>query len=344
MKGISKTSIRGLLISIGLASSGLITAAARADNVYVSFDSNNDTIEKFDSGAGNADLGAFATSDLATANGIAFDSHGNLYVANSGGNSITKFDPQGNATRFASGLNAPAGLAFDGYGNLYVANNGDSTIVKITPDGTASVFASAGLSKPTGLAFDQSGNLYVANSGGSTIEKIDADGNPTLFASPDAGYTTLNTPMGLAFDATGNLYVANFMGNNIEEFSADGTALGSFASEGLDNPHGLAFDSSGNLFVANYHHTGDEGSGYSTIEEFTSTGTLVNTFHDRNGNLRDASFVAVTNSAGVPLPLVQPIPEPRARAFLALGAVSFVFLTVDLRPFLKKLLRLPIPF
>ena len=73
--------------------------------------------------------------------GMAFDSAGNLYVANALGNSIEKFTPGGASSVFASGLNIPIGLAFDASGNLYVTDSGDGTIVKFTPGGSGSVFA-----------------------------------------------------------------------------------------------------------------------------------------------------------------------------------------------------------
>lgn len=327
--------------TIGNVLFGLLCAlggAAHADVVYVSFDSNNDAIEKFDSANGNADLGTFANTSLATANGIAFDHQGNLYVSNSSGNTITRFDASGSATQFAAGLNAPAGLAFDAYGNLYVANNGAGNIIEIAPDGTSTTFAT-GLSNPTGLAFDGAGNLYVTTYGDSSIGKISPSGEVTVFATHDPGYNTLNGPMDLAFDANGNLFVANFTGSSIEKFSPDGSAVRLFAThdpnspDSLNNPHGLAFDSSGNLFVANYHHTDTEGTGFSVIDEF-SAGDIasndnslqakpINSFHDANGNLRDASFIAITTNAGVPLPLVQPVPEPAAWRLFMLGAIPF---------------------
>ena len=50
-------------------------------------------------------------------------------------------------------MNGPSGLVFDASGNLYVANSGGNTVERFTPGGAASVFASTGLSGPSGLAF-----------------------------------------------------------------------------------------------------------------------------------------------------------------------------------------------
>ena len=145
-------------------------AASRADILYMS-DFGAGKIEKYDLSTG-ADLGAFATG-LNTATGLAFDSAGNLYAANSGSSTIEKFTSGGVGSVFArTGLNLPMGLAFDSAGNLYAANRGNNTIEKFTPGGTASVFARTGLSSPYGLAFDSAGNLFVANEQNNTILTI----------------------------------------------------------------------------------------------------------------------------------------------------------------------------
>ena len=80
--------------------------------------------------------------------GLAFDSAGNLFVAD--GN-IYKFTPGGTRSTFASGLDYPHGLAFDSAGNLFVADL-SGNIYEFTPDGTRSTFAS-GLATPEFLAF-----------------------------------------------------------------------------------------------------------------------------------------------------------------------------------------------
>ena len=52
-----------------------------------------------------------------------------------------------------TGLSSPYGLAFDTAGNLFVANSGNNTIQKFTPGGVGSVFASARVDQPQFLAF-----------------------------------------------------------------------------------------------------------------------------------------------------------------------------------------------
>jgi DNA-binding beta-propeller fold protein YncE len=139
-------------------------------------------------------------SGLSSPNGIAFDSAGNLFVANEGSNTIFRFTPGGLGSVFADasdGLSSPSGIAFDSVGNLFVANQ--TTIEKFTPGGIGSVFADAsdGLTELADLAFDGSGNLYAVNYSpsllvwDSTIVKFTPDGVDSLFPAPffnGAGY------------------------------------------------------------------------------------------------------------------------------------------------------------
>ena len=64
----------------------------------------------------------------------------------------------------STALSFPYGMAFDRAGNMYVANSGNNTIHEFGPTGKdLGTFASTGLIEPFGLVFDSSGNLFVAN-------------------------------------------------------------------------------------------------------------------------------------------------------------------------------------
>jgi sugar lactone lactonase YvrE len=84
--------------------------------------------------------------------GLAFDSTGNLFVADGANGKIYKVTSDGTRTTFASGFNWPWGLAFDGSGKLFEADYLSGNVYKFTPDGNHSTFAS-GLQAPSGLAF-----------------------------------------------------------------------------------------------------------------------------------------------------------------------------------------------
>jgi sugar lactone lactonase YvrE len=103
-------------------------------NLYVA-DANNGRITKI---APDGTASPFAAG-LGMTWGIAFDANENLYVAAQ--NRIRKITPDGTNTVFAS-LGVPQGLAFDTKGDLFVADSSDDSVKKITPDGTVTKFAS----------------------------------------------------------------------------------------------------------------------------------------------------------------------------------------------------------
>lgn len=158
------------IFTIAIALLGLFSAPARADILYVS--NENNTIEKFTSdGVGSV----FASSGLVNPQSLAFDSAGNLYVANRDIQTIRKFSPNGVGSNFVTtGISFPTGLAFDFLGNLYVGSS-VATIRKFTPAGIRTQFAQEflDLDDPNGLAFNTSGNLYVVKRDiGNSFNKI----------------------------------------------------------------------------------------------------------------------------------------------------------------------------
>ena len=168
--GLTRHLISGILC---LAVISLICSRASAQNLFAvdAVQGNYGNIDEF---TPNGVRSVFA-SGLTTPFAMAFDSGGNLFVAdggdeNAGSGAVYKFTPAGVRTTFALGLTNPAGLAFDSAGNLFVAEFGDNggpgtgRIYKFTPNGVRTTFAS-GLFEPQGLAFDRAGNLFVAAGG-----------------------------------------------------------------------------------------------------------------------------------------------------------------------------------
>jgi sugar lactone lactonase YvrE len=206
----------------------------------------------------------------------------------------------------AAQLSAPAGLAVDSAGNVYIADTGDSEIRKVAPGGKISRIAGTGvacsaapscgdqgpatsaqLNFPGGVAVDQAGNAYVADAGDNEVRKISAAGtitrvagSGTLCSAPpacgDGGAALsaqLNGPDGVAVTSSGTLFIADAGDNEIRRVSSAGTiatvagngsacTLPSPCGDGglaigaqLNYPDGLAVDPSGNVYIADtYDH------------------------------------------------------------------------------------------
>ncbi len=198
-------------------------AVDRAGNVYVA-DTDNHAIRKITpQGAVTTFAGALGARGFADGQGVAAhfnqpssvatDSAGNVYVADTGNNSIRKITPQGAVTTLAGAgpsvdaghadgtgkaarFFAPEGIATDGAGNVYVADTGNHTIRKITPASVVTTLAgkaetsgsedgtnaAARFHGPASLALDHAGNVYVADSNNNTVRKITPQGVVTTLA------------------------------------------------------------------------------------------------------------------------------------------------------------------
>ena len=103
--------------------------------------------------SGDFDPVIYAT-DINIASGNDFDSMGNLFQSNFGGNEISKIDPSGIKTTFSTEVRGPIGLTIDGDDNVFVSNCRGDNISRIEPDGPPARQASSPLrpcsTAPTG--------------------------------------------------------------------------------------------------------------------------------------------------------------------------------------------------
>ncbi len=257
----------------------------------------------------SGDGGPASNAQLNAPQGVAVDSSGNIYIADTNNNRVRIVTKNGIINTFAGTgqvggvgnfgdggpanqayLHLPGGLAVDSTGNVYIADTGDNTIRKITTDGIINTIAGDGLPSYTGdgslattaelhspedVAVDGSGNVYIADTGNAYIRKVTTDGNINFIAGDGSiGYSGdgaaanlagLIEPYAIALDSSGNVYftepedgrvreitisngfINTIVGNGNLGFSGDG---GAAAKATTHLPTGLAIDSSGNLYIA----------------------------------------------------------------------------------------------
>jgi sugar lactone lactonase YvrE len=109
--------------------------------------------------------------------GIASDSNGNVYVADSG-KILQVSIKNGVTTTIAQGLSTAAGVAVDPGGNVYYVDSGAKTITRIPNVGGSvtgsgsTILQTAVVAAPTGIALDSSGNLYAVDTTDATVGKL----------------------------------------------------------------------------------------------------------------------------------------------------------------------------
>ena len=209
-------------------------------------------------------------------------------------------------------LRLPGGVAADTNGNVYIADTGDNLIRKVTTDGLINDIAgdsygsylgdagpalTAELHTPEDVAVDASGNVYIADSANAVIREITAStgiinyiaGNVSTTTGPTIGYSGdgaaanlagLVTPFAVALDSSGEVFfvengdsrirkidskgnISTIAGNGTAGFSGDGSAG---ANAELNFPTGVAVDSSGNVYIADLLNL--------RIRKLTSGGTI----------------------------------------------------------------------
>ena len=255
----------------GPATAALLTrpyfvAVDPAGNVLIA-DSGNFRIRKVTSagiittvvGTGRAgydgDGGPATAASINYTSAVAFDSAGNMYLADSGNNVIRKVDTRGTITTVAGNgqagfsgdgglatqatLNSPFAVAVGPGGNLYISDEGNLRVRMVNSAGVISTIAGNGrpgysgdggppweasFSSMDDIKLDASGNIYLAT-GDNAVRMIGTDGTVSTVAgtglpglSGDGGPATraqLNYPGGVAIDARGNLYIAERLNHRV---------------------------------------------------------------------------------------------------------------------------------
>ena len=208
-------------------------AVDSAGNVYIA-DSNNARVRKVDpSGvittfAGNGlqgysgDGGPATSAELNNPDWVAFDSAGDLLIAEAYNDDIRKVDPSGiittiagtpgiagfagdGGTAIAAQLNFPFGLTTLPGGGFVFSDLSNNRVRKVDASGTISTIAGNGtagyrgdgglgtaaeLNAPIGTTIDGAGDLYIVDDGNNVVRRVDASGTITTVAgNGTAGYS-----------------------------------------------------------------------------------------------------------------------------------------------------------
>jgi sugar lactone lactonase YvrE len=194
-------------------------------------------------------LTTLVSSGLNDPLGVAVDSSGNVYIADSRDNAIKKWcaSTQQAIVLVSTGLSSPDGVAVDNSGNVYISDTGNNAIKEWTASTQqVTTLVSSGLNHPVGVAVDSSGNVYIADYLNNAIKEWNAltQQMTTLVSSGLTG------PYGVAVEGSGNVYIADALDSAIKEWNASTQQVTSLVSSGLNHPRGPAVEGSGNIYFA----------------------------------------------------------------------------------------------
>jgi streptogramin lyase len=136
---------------------------------------------------------------------IATDQAGNVWVANSGGDTVTWLDNLGNSKLGTTGTilgGVPAGLAIDLSGNAWVTASNNEVYELGSNSGSVVGLPLTGFDGPTAIAIDPADEIWVVNSGDNTVSAVNTSGT-ALAGSPFSG-AGISVPAAIAINGNAN--------------------------------------------------------------------------------------------------------------------------------------------
>jgi sugar lactone lactonase YvrE len=177
----------------------------------------------------------------------------------------------------------PIGIALDSAGNVYVADTGNNRIQKFDKDGVpkgiwgAQGSGDAQFDQPTGVAVDGEGNVFVADYGNNLIKKFDSNGDfkEKWGQNPDFG-PLLDKPFGVAALSDGRVVATSQGSHQVMVFTSTGRSFAFWGEEGtgegeFDLLQGVAVDSQDMVYVADHAQT-NTAANQPEIQKFSPFG------------------------------------------------------------------------
>jgi len=199
------------------------------------------------------DGGQAAQARMHAPSGIAQDSAGNWYIADSANHRIRKINSSGVITTVAgtgtpgfkgdngqaslAELNGPLSVAVDSLDNIYVADTGNNALRKITPAGLI-LTMSTELNTPSYVAVGPDQSVYIADTGNNRVLRFTPAGSVSTVM-------LVLAPAAVMLDAQGDVYVSTQ--TSVLKLSSAGVS--SVVLDGLNAPRGLALTSTGDLLI-----------------------------------------------------------------------------------------------
>ena len=159
----------------------------------------------------------------------------------------------------------PSGLAFDSYGNLYIADQGNNRIRKVDTSGIITTYAGTGntgnqngpalqatMYAPTGLFIDSANNLYIADYGNNLIRKVSPPVLPvTLLSFSVSGFKSFNgnTNTAVKWETASEINVSHF---NVQR-SEDGVIFETLGTVKAKGAGSYSFKDNSNLSGVVYY-------------------------------------------------------------------------------------------
>lgn len=224
------------------------------------------------SGVGNAIItfsggtGTGAGIKLDNPLGMAFDTTGNLYIAeNAQGNILKVTNPGNRATSFTylfvTGLNSPVAVAVASNGDVYALSSGDGSIRKYTSEGVFVSVITAALVNPTSFVILSDGSFVVTEIGGS-VKKVTSAGVVTVLNA------TFVNPTGISLYTSDRVAIADGGDHSIRILNLTNTASvtllaggnGAGFTNGLaltaqfNTPRNISYAPNGSLVVADQNN------------------------------------------------------------------------------------------